>query len=375
MPKYIGPYKIIKDFGNQSFRVDLPASLKQRGVHDSFHAALLRIHLPNDDRLFPGRLDSQIGADENTDGEWAVDKILSHAGSGEKAVFEVKWKAGDITWLPYSHIEHLYVLMTYLELLGVSHITQLPNGKGNPPDDPQIFVGSIELDPDRVLSRHFYINHTYFNALSPHPSPTSPSSYLTSPLMPRDHHNCKSHKSFMNAGFDSHPTTACRHPNFQKIANCFIVKNSMVDPPVVLSISSVDIEHFIRINNLARTNAQQALDHAALSPQYDIVAKAYNAIPGPRRFAMININTGEIEIEGQAVTVTEFGLNSQTSLVTSPTVFTEAETDAAHKMFHQQIAFQMKKRAESMKERQQRQEQARFDKAIATFKQGDVKSA
>jgi len=108
MPKYIGPYKIIKDFGNQSFRVDLPASLKQRGVHDSFHAALLRIHLPNDDRLFPGRLDSQIGADENTDGEWAVDKILSHAGSDEKAVFEVKWKAGDVTWLPFSHVEHLY---------------------------------------------------------------------------------------------------------------------------------------------------------------------------------------------------------------------------------------------------------------------------
>ena len=90
---------------------------------------------------------------------------------------------------------------------------------------------------------------------------------------------------------------------------------------------------------------------------------------------MININTGKIEIKGQAVTVTEFGLNSQTSLATSPTIFTEAKTNAVHKMFHQQIAFQMKKRAKSMKEQQQCQEQARFDKAIATFKQGDVKSA
>ena len=88
-----------------------------------------------------------------------------------------------------------------------------------------------------------------------------------------------------NARFDSPPTMACRHPNFQKVDNHFIVKNSTVDPPVILSISSIDIEHFIRINNLACTNAQWALNHAALSLQYDIVVKAYNAILGPRCFA------------------------------------------------------------------------------------------
>ena len=58
IPKFIGPYKIIKDFRNHSFQMDLPASLKQRGVHNSFHISLLWIHYPNDDRLFPGRLDS-----------------------------------------------------------------------------------------------------------------------------------------------------------------------------------------------------------------------------------------------------------------------------------------------------------------------------
>jgi hypothetical protein len=41
IPKFIGPYKILHDFGNASFRLDLPPHLKQRGVHDVFHASLL----------------------------------------------------------------------------------------------------------------------------------------------------------------------------------------------------------------------------------------------------------------------------------------------------------------------------------------------
>ena len=54
IPKYLGPYKILQDFGNSSFKLELPHHLKKRGVHDVFHASLLRIHLPNDDWLFPG---------------------------------------------------------------------------------------------------------------------------------------------------------------------------------------------------------------------------------------------------------------------------------------------------------------------------------
>ncbi|KAF8805802.1 hypothetical protein BYT27DRAFT_7052971, partial [Phlegmacium glaucopus] len=44
IPKYIGPYKILKDFNNQSFKIELPAHLKQWGLHDVFHASLLRLH-------------------------------------------------------------------------------------------------------------------------------------------------------------------------------------------------------------------------------------------------------------------------------------------------------------------------------------------
>ena len=75
IPKFIGPYKIIRDFNNQSFKLELPVHLKRRGVHDTFHSSLLRIHVPNDDRLFPGRMDTQFRASPDTEDEWAVDTI------------------------------------------------------------------------------------------------------------------------------------------------------------------------------------------------------------------------------------------------------------------------------------------------------------
>jgi hypothetical protein len=40
VPKFIGPYKILEDLKNQSFVLDLLSYLKQRGIHNVFHAAL-----------------------------------------------------------------------------------------------------------------------------------------------------------------------------------------------------------------------------------------------------------------------------------------------------------------------------------------------
>ena len=144
LPKFIGPYKITRDdHGNSSFQLNLPAQLKRRGVHDVYHSSLLRVHVPNDDRLFPGRMDTQLGLDED-DKEWAVDRILSHHSSGMDATFEILWKSGDITWLPYYQITHLQALTDYMGLLGVMKIARLPKGQGRPPqDDPQVFVGSV----------------------------------------------------------------------------------------------------------------------------------------------------------------------------------------------------------------------------------------
>ena len=143
-PKFIGPYKILRDYGNYSYKIDLPPNLRQRGVHDAFHASLLRVHEPNDDRLFPGRLASQIMGLEDSGDEWAIDKIITHYGKGRDALFEVQWRSGDRTWLPYDTIAHLDAMKAYFELVEVDGIDGLRDGSGvPPPDNPQIFLGAV----------------------------------------------------------------------------------------------------------------------------------------------------------------------------------------------------------------------------------------
>jgi len=97
VPKYVGPYLIIKDYGNNSYKVDISARLKQRGIHDVFHASLLQIHIPNDDRLFPGHLDNQIWEFKDVEHEWAVEHIKLHSGAKTNILFEIVWKSGHIT--------------------------------------------------------------------------------------------------------------------------------------------------------------------------------------------------------------------------------------------------------------------------------------
>jgi hypothetical protein len=54
MPKFIGPYKIVRAFPDSStYELDLPEGLKKRRINAKFHSSRLRIHEPNDDLLFP----------------------------------------------------------------------------------------------------------------------------------------------------------------------------------------------------------------------------------------------------------------------------------------------------------------------------------
>ena len=164
IPKFLGPYKILQALGNgSSFKIELPPHLKRRGVHDVFHSSLMRIHSPNDDRLFPGRMDTQVVGEE-LDDEWAVDRIKSHAGSKSDTLFEVLWKSGDVTWLPYYQITHLQALTDYMDLIGVKKISKMPKGTGIPPvNDPQVFLGS--MDP------HLYPDHSSSCLRIPNPLP------------------------------------------------------------------------------------------------------------------------------------------------------------------------------------------------------------
>ena len=148
VPKYMGPYRISEGFGNNSYRIELPDTLKQRGIHSVFHSSLLRIHVANVDRLFPGRSEEQVPDLGGTGKEWAIEKILAHRGSHSDAMFEVQWVSGDRSWVPYSDLEHLRPLQEYLEAIGVEGIENL-RGATEPllDNDLQVSLGHIHLSP------------------------------------------------------------------------------------------------------------------------------------------------------------------------------------------------------------------------------------
>ncbi|KAF7331995.1 CCHC-type domain-containing protein [Mycena kentingensis (nom. inval.)] len=137
---------------NGTFKLDIPSELKRRGIHPAFHSSLLRIHIPNDDRRFPGRQVAQVtGIGEGSD-EWAVRKIIAHSGKGSDVKFEVKWMNGDTAWFPYKQVEHLSSLADYLQALNASSITHLPIGNGTPPDDAGVYLGTIGIKQGRKFS-------------------------------------------------------------------------------------------------------------------------------------------------------------------------------------------------------------------------------
>ncbi|KIJ11620.1 hypothetical protein PAXINDRAFT_84247, partial [Paxillus involutus ATCC 200175] len=76
-PKYIEPFQILEDYRNNLYLLDLPAELKQQGIHPAFHANLLRIHKPNDNHRFPGCQLPQI-SDLGKLEEWSVSHVSSH---------------------------------------------------------------------------------------------------------------------------------------------------------------------------------------------------------------------------------------------------------------------------------------------------------
>ena len=80
MPKFIGPYKILKAM-NESLNImlEVPQEFKDRKINPKFHTNLVQPYIKNNDILFPKR-DTKVyyyfGNDE--DQEWLVKEILAH---------------------------------------------------------------------------------------------------------------------------------------------------------------------------------------------------------------------------------------------------------------------------------------------------------
>ena len=134
-PKYLGPFpitKVIKE--GATYQLGLSDELVKRGVNRAFHASLLRPHVPNDDRHFPGRLPIQIPGFGEKPEEWIVDRIVTHHGKGMGSEFLIRWKAGDRTWASYREVAHLNALDRYCELMGVKSVSELSSNYEDPDD-------------------------------------------------------------------------------------------------------------------------------------------------------------------------------------------------------------------------------------------------
>jgi hypothetical protein len=125
-PKYLGFFqmsRVVKE--GAMYQLELSDELRKRGVNPTFHMSLLRPHVPNDDRCFPGRMPIQIpGFGEKLE-EWIVDQIMTHYGKGQGSKFMIQWKVGDRIWATYYEVAHLNALDRYCKLMGVKGAADL----------------------------------------------------------------------------------------------------------------------------------------------------------------------------------------------------------------------------------------------------------
>ena len=87
--KYIRLYRIIKNTRNKAFELNLPSEMKNHNIHSVFHTLLLRIHILNNNKLFPEREVRQVIGLSNENQEWTVDSIETHTGKGRTTLFKV----------------------------------------------------------------------------------------------------------------------------------------------------------------------------------------------------------------------------------------------------------------------------------------------
>ncbi|KAG8733788.1 hypothetical protein FRC12_018761 [Ceratobasidium sp. 428] len=162
-PKYIGLHRIIQEVTKGTlYKIDLPSSLSARGIHPVFHASLLRPHMPNNDRKFPGQSGEQIIALDKEPEEWAVDCTVTHAGKGRESKFKLLWKSGDYSWEKFKHIRHLEAMDAYLEAQGVHNATQLSW------TDPREEIRDEEERDKQDASPLLEVNHIAIRELGAH---------------------------------------------------------------------------------------------------------------------------------------------------------------------------------------------------------------
>ena len=115
--KYIGPFEILKQVNDLSFKLKLPSRMK---IHDEFHVLLLEPYVENQipDRHVPPPPPIIVRENNNSHKEYEVEIILDKRKRYNKIEYLIHWKGygvQDRTWEPIDNLSHCQDLIDLFE--------------------------------------------------------------------------------------------------------------------------------------------------------------------------------------------------------------------------------------------------------------------
>jgi hypothetical protein len=131
MPKFIGPYSITQlNARSSNVTLALPADLRKRRIHATFHMSRIRKCYQSDLEKFPLR-DTHIFYDfgDNDELEYVVKYISAHRWEGRNnscLMLYINFEDGTNEWQSWDKLDDLIALQDYLELRGCEKPTDLP---------------------------------------------------------------------------------------------------------------------------------------------------------------------------------------------------------------------------------------------------------
>ena len=103
-PKFIGPYKIQKDLGNDAYVLDLPGALD---LHPTFHASQLKKYATS---LWYLGHSTKPAVTDYTKGhkQERIVKVVDQRTRGGLREYRVQWEGGDEGWVPGRNLENAH---------------------------------------------------------------------------------------------------------------------------------------------------------------------------------------------------------------------------------------------------------------------------
>ena len=87
-PKFVGPFSVTERISPVSFRIKLPQSKIDTGLHDVFHSRNLIVDKPNAESVLPPeKFESAYG-----EMQYVIEDIITHQKHGTQNQFLIKWQ-------------------------------------------------------------------------------------------------------------------------------------------------------------------------------------------------------------------------------------------------------------------------------------------